>query len=401
MVLSFCKILQNPSFNISLFSAIYSLYQKVLLATDLNTDTFAEKYKMKIFPIFISSVIVLAGCNQQNKTSDTDKTTTEIKQKKITLADFKKIKGVDNVLDVPFQLFTKLDSIQFFVTPSKEAAHLKMAYNKLDNYYGFEEFEDFYSIHYSINNNISNSIEAFVLKSEFTPAFELTLNGVDLYEIRSSTYKESGDFKNKSFKKFGTIAEISEQEFKASSKNRIDETLVKNPNITLQNDNWVYKENGREEVITQHENISTETGPLANEYVGRSPYLNMEVFKENSNKVVDSYYSFFNIKNAVLFELSTNGYPQILPSKSWVTCISSNNDVGSDFIITQYLPQTKKHDNLLYVNFTNFKIADEKKAFWTADDTFYAEVYPLNSASVNGKKQKTAYIKIQLKADLF
>ncbi|MDR6462070.1 resolvase [Chryseobacterium sediminis] len=351
--------------------------------------------------IFISSMVILAGCNEKNKTSETNKPETEVKQKTITLSDFKKIKGVDNVQEVPFQLFTKLDSIQFFVTPSKDAAHLKMAYNKLDNYYGFEEFEDFYSIHYSINNNISNSIEAFVLKSEFTPAYELTLKGVNLYEIRSSTFKQSDDFKSKSFKKFGTIVEISEQEFKANSKKQIGEALVKNPNIQLQADNWVYKENGKEDVITQHKSVSTETGPLANEYIGRSPYLNLEVFKENSDEVVDSYYSFFSLNNAVMFELSTEGYPQILPSKGWVTFVSSNNDVGSNFVISKYFPQTKKQDNLLYVNFTNFKIADDKKAFWTDYDTFYAEVYPLNSASVNGKKQKTAYIKIQLKAALF
>lgn len=102
-----------------------------------------------------------------------------------------------------------------------------------------------------------------------------------------------------------------------------------------------------------------------------------------------------------MFELGTQGYPQILPTKSWVTYISSNNDVGSNFVITQYLPQTKRQENLLYANFTNFKIADEKKAFWTENDTFYAEVYPLNSASSKGKKQKAAYIKIQLKAALF
>lgn len=355
---------------------------------------------MKIInQLFISSMVVLAGCNQQNKKSETHKT--EGKQKTVTLADFKKIKGVDNVLEVPFQLSTKLDSVHFFVTPSKGAAHLKMAYDKLDNYYGFEEFEDFYSIHYSINNNISNSIEAFVLKSEFTPAYELTLKGVDLYEIRSSTFKESSDSKNKSFKKFGSITEISEQEFQANSKKQISEKLVKNPNIQLQADNWVYKENGREEVITQHESVSTETGPLANEYIGRSPYLNLEVFKEHSDKVADSYYSFFSIKNAIMFELSTGGYPQILPTKGWVTFVSSNNDVGSDFVISKYFPQTKKQDNLLYVNFTNFKIADDKKAFWTDNDTFYAEVYPRNSVSANGKKQKTAYVKIQMKADLF
>ncbi|HFK5507696.1 resolvase [Elizabethkingia anophelis] len=326
---------------------------------------------------------------------------TEVTQKAVTFADFKKIKGVDNVQDVPFQLFTKLDSVQFYVSPDKNAAHLKKANNKLDNYYGFEEFDDFYSIHFSIDNNISNSIEAFVLKSEFKAAFELTLKGVNLYEIRSSTFKASDDFKDKSFNKYGTIDEVSEQEFKTASKKRIDEVLVKNPHITLKDDNWVFSENGKQEVITQHESVSTETGPLANEYIGRSPHLDLEVFKENSDEVIDSYYSFYNIKNAVMFELATEGYPQILPSKNWVSFVSSNSDVGSNFLISKYIAYTKKQENLLYVNFTNFKIGDEKKAFWANNDTFYAEVYPLNSASAKGKKQKAAYIKIQLKPNLF
>ncbi|HIC8754424.1 resolvase [Elizabethkingia anophelis] len=326
---------------------------------------------------------------------------TEVTQKAVTFADFKKIKGVDNVQDVPFQLFTKLDSVQFYVSPDKNAAHLKKANNKLDNYYGFEEVNDFYSIHFSIDNNISNSIEAFVLKSEFKAAFELTLKGVNLYEIRSSTFKASDDFKDKSFNKYGTIDEVSEQEFKTASKKRIDEVLVKNPHITLKDDNWVFSENGKQEVITQHESVSTETGPLANEYIGRSPHLDLEVFKENSDEVIDSYYSFYNIKNAVMFELATEGYPQILPSKNWVSFVSSNSDVGSNFLISKYIAYKKKQENLLYVNFTNFKIGDEKKAFWADNDTFYAEVYPLNSASAKGKKQKAAYIKIQLKSNLF
>ncbi|WP_407499699.1 resolvase [Elizabethkingia anophelis] len=326
---------------------------------------------------------------------------TEVTQKAVTFADFKKIKGIDNVQDVPFQLFTKLDSVQFYVSPDKNAAHLKKANNKLDNYYGFEEFDDFYSIHFSIDNNISNSIEAFVLKSEFKAAFELTLKGVNLYEIRSSTFKASDDFKDKSFNKYGTIDEVSEQEFKTASKKRIDEVLAKNPHITLKDDNWVFSENGKQEVITQHESVSTETGPLANEYIGRSPHLDLEVFKENSDEVIDSYYSFYNIKNAVMFELATEGYPQILPSKNWVSFVSSNSDVGSNFLISKYIAYTKKQENLLYVNFTNFKIGNEKKAFWADNDTFYAEVYPLNSASAKGKKQKAAYIKIQLKPNLF
>ncbi|UHO40307.1 resolvase [Chryseobacterium capnotolerans] len=349
---------------------------------------------------FISSMIVFMGCNSKNKSSEANKTETEVTQKAITFADFKKIKGVENVQDVPFELSTKRDSIQFFVSPNKEAAHLKIAYNKLHNYYGFEEFDDFYSIHYSINNNISNSIEAFVLKSEFTAAFDLTLQGVDLYQIRSSTFKEVHDSKNKSFSKYGTITEVSEQEFTTASKNRINEALIKNPQIKLKEGNWISTENAKETVITQHENVSTEDGTLSNEYIGQSPYLHLEVFKENSVETIDTYYSFYNVKATADFALFTGGYPQILPNKNWISSISSNSEVGSNFEINQYKEQSHNQENLLYINFTNFKIADEKKAFWTNNDTFYAEVYPVNSASSKGKKQKTAFIKIQLKANL-
>ena len=346
-------------------------------------------------------MVVFVGCSQQNKNTETNKAVTEVTQKAITFADFKKIKGVDNVQNVPFQLFTKLDSVQFFVTPGRDAAHMKVAYNKLDNYYGFEEFEDFYSIHYSINNNISNSIEAFVLKSEFTASFDLTLKGVDLYEIRSSTLKETKDFKNKSFSQYGTITEVSEQEFKMASSNKIDEVLVKNPQVKLKDNNWIYTENSKETVITQHKNIPTEDGLLSNEYIGQSPYLHLEVFKESSEGTSEVYYSFYTVKPSADFVLFTGGYPHILPGKNRVSYIASNNDVGSNFEISRYLEQNHTQENLLYVNFTNFKIGDEAKAFWKDDRTFYAEVYPINSAASNSKKQKAAFIKIQLKADVF
>lgn len=353
-----------------------------------------------MYQFLISSTVVLMGCNPKNKTTEANKAGTEINQKIITFADFKKIKGVDNVQEVPFQLFTKLDSVQFFVSPDKNAAHLKMAYNKLDNYYGFEELGDFYSIHYSINNNISNSIEAFVLKSEFTASFDLTLKGINLSEIRSSTLKESQDFKNKSFNKYGTITEVSEQEFKTASTNRINEALVKNPKIKLKDDNWIYADNGKETMITQHEAVSTEEGTLSNEYIGQSPSLHLEIFKENSDETAVSYYTFYNVKSLANFKISTDGYPQILPGKNRISYISSNNDVGSDFSISQYTAQNHNLETLLYINFTNFKIGDETQAFWKDDKTFYAEVYPTNSAAAKGKKQKAAFIKIQLKDNL-
>jgi len=354
-----------------------------------------------LYPFFLSSIVVtFVGCNPQNKTEETKQYQAEVTQKIITFDHFKKIKGVDNVQDVPFQLFTKLDSIHFFVAPSTDADHLKVAYKNLDNYYGFEEFDDFYAIHFSINNNISNSIEAFVLKSEFTASFDMTLKGVNLDEIRSSLLKKSQDFKNKSFRKFGTITEVSEQEFKKATKNRIDEVLVKNPQVKLKDGNWIYTENAKEFMIVQHENVTTEDGILSNEYIGQSPSLNLEVFKENSPEVYDLYYSFYSVKPEAKFKTFTGGYPQIIPSKKWISYVNSNHDVGSDFAISKYAEQVSDQENLLYINFTNFKIADQTKAFWTDNETFYTEVYPTNSAPSKGKKQKAAYIKIQLKANL-
>jgi hypothetical protein len=358
---------------------------------------------MKILYLFVISSLVFtfAGCDRSHKTTETNKITNEVTKKIITLTDFRKIKGVDNVQDVPFQLFTKLDSVHFFMAPSKDADHLKVAKNKLDNYYGFEEFDDFYAIHFSIDNNISNSIEAFVLKSEFTASFDMTLAGKDLYEIRSSLLKKSQDFKNKSFRKFGKIVEVSAQEFKTASKNRIDEELVKNPKVKLKDGNWVYTEDGKQIVIVQHENVSTEEGMLSNEYIGQCSTLNLEVFKENSPEVYDLYYSFYDIKPKVSFRTFTAGYPQIIPNKNWISYVNSNNDVGSDFTINKYAEQVSDQENLLYINFTNFKIADQTKAFWADNETFYAEVYPTNSAPSKNKKQRASYIKIQLKPNLF
>lgn len=352
-----------------------------------------------LYPILLLTIALLLVRCKQDKTAEISAGGNN--NKTITFADFKKIKGVENVQEVPYQLFSKLDSVQFFIAPDKSAAHMKVAFNKLHNYYGFEEFDDFYAIHYSIENNISNSIEAYVLKSEFTASFDLTLKGVDLYEIRSSNYKDSDDTKNKSFAKYGTITEVSEQEFTNASTKRVDEILVKNPLVKLNDNNWIYTGSNPEEVITQYQNVSTEDGLLNNDYMGRSAYLDLEVFKEHNTEINDTYYTFYDVKSKSSFELFTAGFPQILPSKSRVSAINTNYDVGSDFLVSKYMPHSKNQVNLLYVNFTQFKVGNEMKAFWADNDTFYAEVYPVNSAVVNGKKQKAAFIKIQLKSNLF
>lgn len=355
---------------------------------------------MKItYPFFITAAAaLLIGCQLQTKNTQEVAQSTK---KPATFTDFKKVKGVDNVQEVPFELTTQLDSIRFFTTPNMDATQLKIAYNKFDNYYGFEEFDDFYSIHYSISNNVSNSIQAFVLKSEFTAAYDLTLKGVDLYQIRSSMYKAISDIKSKSFEKYGTITEVSESEFKAASKNRSNELLVKNPLIQLKDGNWVFTETTKEIVVTQHENASTEDGYLTNEYIGQSPYLHLEVFKEQSVEVNDTYYSFYQVKNEAEFKLFTAGYPQILPALKWISYISSNDDVGSNFEVGSFSEKTYNQESLLYVNFTNFKIVNETTAFWADNNRFYAEVFPVNSKASKGKKQKSAFIKIQLKTNLF
>lgn len=341
------------------------------------------------------------ACNPQNKTSETDKVKAEVTQKTITLTNFKKIKGVDNMQEVPFQLFTKLDSVHFYTAPNKDAAQLKVPYNKLDNYYGFEEFDDFYSIHFSIENNLSNSIEAFVLKSEFTASFDLTLKGVDLYQIRSSTYMDTPDYDNKSFATYGTIEEIVAVEYKTASKSKVEEGIIKNPNVKLKENNWVLQKDGQERKIQQHKDLETEDGLLSFEYIGASNYLGLEIFKEENLYFENSYYNFYNPEDEFSMDLFTSGYPHIIPAINRISSISNNNDVGCDFLVAQYLPESKDLINQLYINFTNFKFGDEKKGFWINHDTFYAEVYPLNSVSVNGKTQKVAYLKIQLKSDLF
>ncbi|SKB40316.1 hypothetical protein SAMN05660841_00316 [Sphingobacterium nematocida] len=352
--------------------------------------------------VIVAAVIgMTTACNSQDKKSEADKVEAQATRKAITFADFKKIKGVDNVQEVPFHLFTKLDSVHFFVAPSNDSAYLKVQRHKLDNYYGFEESGDFYAIHFSIENNISNSIEAYVLKSEFTASFDLTLKGAKLDEIRSSTYKAVDDFDNKSFDKYGTIAEVSEQEFLKASKNRIDEVLLKNPDVKLKNNNWTLVDKDKEYNITPYENTSEEDGTFYSAYIGQSKFLNLEVFHESSDAANEDYYTFFEPISAVKFNMYAVGYPQVLPVRNCISWVTSNSSVGSDFVISKYVPQEKGQEGLLYVNFTNFKIADDKKAFWADKNTFYAAVYPLNSAPAKGKVQKMAFLKIQVKENWF
>ena len=346
-------------------------------------------------------LLALVGCNSQNETKETKKTTTDSVQKNSSFADFKKIKGVDNVQEVPFQLFTKLDSVRFFTAANKDAAFLKVPYNKLDNYYGFEEFDDFYSIHFSIDNNISNSIEAFVLKSEFTASYDLTLKGLNLYEIRSSTYMDKSDFKDKSFARYGTVEEVTAAEYQSAVKDKTEEVFTKNPHVKLKGNNWISDESGKEERIQQYENLETEDGRLSYQYIGHSKSLGLEIFKEDNRDANDVYYVFYNPKEEYAMDLLTAGYPHIVPSINRVSSASNNNSTGCDFLVAQYLPESKKQINQLYVNFTNFKFGDEKGAFWINHDTFYAQVYPTNSAAAAGKKQKPSFIKIQLKTSLF
>ncbi|MFD2554725.1 hypothetical protein [Sphingobacterium tabacisoli] len=352
--------------------------------------------------LLVSTIVgTVTACNSQDKKTESGKVEVQATPRVVTLADFKKIKGVDNIQEVPFQLFTKLDSVHFFVAPSVDSAYLKVQRHNLDNYYGFEEVGDFYAIHYSIENNISNSIEAYVLKSEFTASFDLTLKGAKLDEIRSSTYKAVDDFKNKSFDKYGSIVEVSEQEFTKASQHRVDEILVKNPDVQLKNNIWTYTDKDKAYSITPYENISEEEGTFYNAYIGQSKFMGLQVFHESSDAANETYYTFYEPLAAVRYDLYAAGYPQVLPARSCISWVTSNSSVGSDFVISKYVPEEKGQQGLLYVNFTSFKIADDEKAFWADKNTYYAAVYPLNSAPAKGKVQKMAYVKIQVKEELF
>jgi len=356
---------------------------------------------MKIVSQLFIATLVAACMSCQQHSNNAQGGTDQAQHKIVTYSDFKKIKGVDNVQEVPYMLFTKLDSVHFYVAPHKDSANMVLANDKHNSYYGFEEFDTFYAIHYSIENNLSNSIEAFVLKSEFTAAFDLTLKGVNLNEIRSSTYLDKSDFNNKSFAAYGKVQEVTADEYKTALASKIDEPFPHSPHIKVKSNNWISTKNGTEQRIQQHENLETVDGVLSYQYIGYTASLGLEIFREDNINENDAYYVFYNPEGEFAMDLLTSGYPHIIPSINRVSAISNNNDVGSDFLVSQYLPESKKQITQLYVNFTGFKFGDEQKGFWINHDTFYAEVFPLNSKPATGKKQKPAYIKIQLKPELF
>lgn len=320
--------------------------------------------------------------------------------KKLTFEDFKSIKGVASVQDVPFFVYSKLDSLHFFAQPDKHAASMKVKNEVLNNYYGFKELEDFYLLHFSVENNLSQSKAVYVLKSEFTAAYKLTLAGVNLQEIRSSTLHGVDDFEIKSFTKFGHIEEISAEAFAMASKHKITYNFQKNPALKFDGKAWSKdspKSSGFR--ILQKEDIYEE-GVVTRQYSGSFPPLNAEIFLEKLAHDQYVNYSFYDMEQRDIVFYAT-GFPHVHSAKQWISYIQNNSDVGSDFCIKEYTGKSLQERPLLYVNFTNFKIKDSGvKAFWTDDYTFYVEVFHINARPSLEGKQQTAYLKISLKKEL-
>ena len=87
---------------------------------------------MKSICIFLmfAWVTVNISCNSKADKTEINSPNAEQLKKEITFADFKKIKGVDNILEVPFQLFTKLDTVQFFCETKQRCGKFKICIRK-------------------------------------------------------------------------------------------------------------------------------------------------------------------------------------------------------------------------------------------------------------------------------
>lgn len=339
--------------------------------------------------LLLGVTLCLIACKKEETKTELIQNDSVSFSNKITFKDFKKIKGVANVNDVPFTLHTDLDSVHFFVSPDLNAANLKVLNDKFDNHYGFEEKDDFYSIHYSIGGVLDNSIEVFVLKTEFVKASDLMFKGENLNEIRSSDYQSKNDIENKSFAKFGNVTEITEAEYKKAQHLKTTESFVKNADMKLDGAFWTNPKTG----FKKAKIVESEEGEITYDYIGFSKSFGSELFLEDY--MSDQFYIFYNSETAEPMKRVSSFFPHILSTSPFILELVNNFDVGSDLIVKQFDKEAKTIHDILYVNFTNFKIANSKEVFWTDKNTIYAEVFPINSKEEQGRQHKS-YVKIVL-----
>ncbi|MDR2236683.1 MAG: hypothetical protein LBE92_11205 [Chryseobacterium sp.] len=307
---------------------------------------------------------------------------------KAEIADFKEAQQVDNINDVPFVLYSKTDSVSFYTEPKADARVLKIKNDKLNHYYGFKDLKDFFEIHYTIAYQPNRTITVYVSKKEFTKDSQLSLQGTDLNEIRSSTVKGVDDFKTKNSVHYATVSIIDEAAYGQVQGKSLNEKITPNPNVHFDGNAWSlnFLKISKKEVDEEAE--------YSNQYIGYSPVTQREFFVGENSYNSDRYYTAY--RSSKQDEGTTFlGYPAVNTMLKVVASIAPNQDVGSDFTLSRYNPQTDRFENLLYINFTNFKAADSQSLIWVTSKILYFKAHHLNTNTTD-PDHKTEYLKIEL-----
>jgi hypothetical protein len=340
----------------------------------------------------ISLISLTVSCKKEAASSPVeikkDSTQQKILNQKAEISDFKEAQQVENIHDVPFEVYSRIDSVSFYTEPKADAKVLKIKNDKLNNYYGFNDLNDFFEIHYTIAYQPNRTITAYVSKKEFTKDSQLSLQGTDINEIRSSTVKGIDDFKTKTSSTYAVISIIDEASYLQAQSESLNERISHNPNVHFDGKAWSLN------FLKINQKEVDEEAEYSNQYIGFSHVTQREFFMGENNYNNDQYYTAYRSSKQDEGTAFT-GYPAINTTLKLIACINPNSDVGSDFTLTHYNPQTDSFENLLYINFTNFKVADSRSLIWVTSKTLYFKANHLNTNTTD-PAHKTEYLKIEL-----
>lgn len=340
----------------------------------------------------ISLISLIVSCKKESASSSAETKKDSIQQKipnpKAEINDFKEAQQVDNINEVPFEVYSKMDSVSLYTEPKADAKVLKIKNDKLNNYYGFKDLNDFFEIHYTIAYQPNRTITAYVSKKEFTKDSQLSVQGIDLNEIRSSTVKDLDDFKTRTSKNYAVVTIIDEAAYIQAQSKSLNERISPNPEVHFDGKTWSlnFLKIDKKEVDEEAEYI--------NRYIGFSPVLQREFFMSENSYNTDKYYTAYRSSRQDE-GITFLGYPAINTTLKLIACMKSNNDVGSDFTLARYNPKTDSFENLLYINFTNFKAIDSRSLVWVTSNTLYFKATHLNT-NTSDPAHKTEYLKIEL-----
>jgi len=341
-------------------------------------------------------ILILVGCKKESDNINTNQDLMTINQNSnlATNNDFEETTNLDRVLEIPFQVFAKNDSLTLYTKPDKISKY-KIIYNdKLISFNGFDELDDFYILHYQFQEDSKKTYIVYALKNELIKDSQLALNNIDLNAIKNIDAKKSLNSKLSSFSPYGNVTLITKDVYLQGRNKISDGLIVKNPKMKFDGSTWQMESYDGPFVVQKITRSDDEK--IENEYLGYCAKINREIFTEKDEITGISYYVALDPYEKEKEKVYFDDYPIILPTEQKIATISSQANEGTDFEVIKYDSKLNEFNTELKVNFVNFKIVDPKKMFWVTNKTLYLQAVNSNSNTDDGD-YKIEYLKIELK----